>query len=322
MKNLLHALFGSRRTKRGSYPEALVQAAIERAVDGTDARLRLLPGYRKRLRDPVIHAIRHACSLVDAIPSPLPARHDTYGAEPRLAAVFASADDMLERLGRETSCRSPGFRGEITALLLVERSEKRILGVDLVDGVLQREVAQTSVSFLGHRLLHPTGSEHKTRRQLKRRAFDHLLGLARTRLIEVRAARTQLVHRRDRLRRQLTSARDVASGQSSVLKDDLNALQHRLAILGTGESVLRANMDAVTDLLSQAERQLWSEPLTLHLDPMNLRRDPGHPAAHRIDLLELRNTQGRCVVPLLLSFAMSDLPPSESMQFNSARLGA
>ncbi len=49
---LFHSIFGGGEA-RGRYPESLIREAIERAVDGTDARLRLVPGYRKRLHKPI-----------------------------------------------------------------------------------------------------------------------------------------------------------------------------------------------------------------------------------------------------------------------------
>ena len=99
---LFHSIFGGGET-RGRYPETLLREANERAVDGTDTRLRLVPGYRRHLREPVIHAIDHVVALVDAIPSPLVADRRGYSAEPRLAAVFASAAAMLDMFGRDTA---------------------------------------------------------------------------------------------------------------------------------------------------------------------------------------------------------------------------
>jgi hypothetical protein len=42
-------------------------------------------------------------SLVDAIPTPLVADNRVYGAEPRFAAVFASAAAMLDIFGRDAA---------------------------------------------------------------------------------------------------------------------------------------------------------------------------------------------------------------------------
>ena len=123
---LFHSIFGGSEA-RGRYPDSLVQEAIERAVDGTDARLRVLPGYRKHLRAPVIHAIDHVVALVDAISAPLVADRREYSAEPRLAAVFASAAAMLDMFGRDSALgaflTTPEGAGaeSVTALLLAER---------------------------------------------------------------------------------------------------------------------------------------------------------------------------------------------------------
>jgi hypothetical protein len=132
----------------GRYPESLIEAAIDRAVEGTDARLRLLPGYRKRLRVPVIHAIDQAVSLVDAIPAPLVAGRREHGEDPRLAAVFSSAADMLRICGRDPALTAflatpEGAAAErVTCLLLAKRMERNILGMDLVgDQVLRRKRA-------------------------------------------------------------------------------------------------------------------------------------------------------------------------------------
>ena len=46
MLRLFQSIFGKSATK-GSYPESLVKAAIERAVDGTDPWIRAVSGYKK-----------------------------------------------------------------------------------------------------------------------------------------------------------------------------------------------------------------------------------------------------------------------------------
>jgi hypothetical protein len=59
---LFQSIFGRGET-HGSYPESLIREAIERAVDGTDNRLRLVTGYQRHLREPVIHAIDYLLAL-------------------------------------------------------------------------------------------------------------------------------------------------------------------------------------------------------------------------------------------------------------------
>jgi len=322
---LFQSIFGRGET-RGRYAESLIEAAIERAVDGTDSRLRLLPGYRKRLRQPVIRAIDHVVALVDGLPACVPAGRSDHGAEPRLAAMFASAQDMLEIFGRDSELAdflsSPDAFGaqRVSALLLAERVERNTLGMDLIGDQVRRDVQQVAVSFTGHRLLDPRGDEQETRRQLKRRAFDHLLSLALTRIAEVRIEREDLTRQRDLLRRKLTAlerggwgfdAPPAGHPNPAALATELDAVTGQLEALGADEGVLGAHLEVVAELLGEAHRQLWAEEITLYLDPMNIQRDAQHPSARRIVLQELHNAQGRRVTLLPISIAPGDLPPRE-----------
>ena len=326
--NLLQSIFGGREETRGHYPESLIEAAIERAVDGTDARLRLLPGYRKRLRAPVIHAIDQVIPLVNNLQAPVPAGPSEFAADPTLSALYASAADMLDHFSRDRSLTqylttSQGSGAErVTALLLAERSERTILGIDLAGELLRRDVPQVVVSFDDHNVVDPRPSEAEARRQLKRRAFDHLLFLALTRLGEVREERADLARQRDLLRGKLAALKrggwsfNPAENEHSdpaTLATELDAITDQLAALGTDDKVLQNHLEIVADLLAEAEHHLWTETVTLCIDSMNIERDPQDPAARRIVLQELHNARGLRLAMLLVSFAPRDLPVREDL---------
>ncbi|CRI67173.1 conserved hypothetical protein [Thiocapsa sp. KS1] len=323
--NLFQSIFRGNES-RGRYPESLIEAAIERAVDGTDARLRLLPGYRKRLRVPVIHAIDQVVALVEAIPAPLAAGRREHGEDPRLAAVFSSAADMLRIFGRDPALTAflatpEGAAAErVTCLLLAERVERNILGMDLVGDQVRRDVPQVAVSFTGHRLLDPRAAEAEMRRALERRAFDHLLALALSRIAEVRVEREDLMRQRDLLHRKRASLErggwtfDAAQGappDPAALMADLEGITAQLAVLGADDGLLRAHLGIVADSLAEAERQFWADDLDLSLDAMNIRRDAGEPSARRIVLKELHNARGWRLVMLPLMITPGEIPPRE-----------
>ncbi|MBK5964763.1 hypothetical protein CCR95_11900 [Thiocystis minor] len=324
---LFQSIFGGSET-RGRYPESLIEQAMERAVDGTDPRLRLLPGYRKRLRQPVIQAIDHVVALVDAIPAPLPAGAGRHGDEPLLKAVFSSAGDMLETLGRDAALRSflasAEGRGaeQVTALLLAERVERSILGMDLIGDQVHRDVPQVTVSFAGHRLLDPSATEAESRRQWKRRAFDHLLTLALTRIAETRVERADLKRQHDLLRRKLTALEhggwsfepaEDAHPDPAALQVELDKLTAQLNALGADQDVLRVHLQLVAELLGEAPSQIWAEPVGLWLDAMNIQRAADDPSARLVQLWELHNARGRRAVMLALSITPGDLPIREDL---------
>ena len=322
---LFQSIFGGGETV-GRYPETLIEEAIERAVDGSDPRLRLVPGYRKRLRKPVIHAIDQVIALVDGIPAPLTAGRDGYRNDFRLEALFASAEEMLQTFGGDKALSeylsSNEGRGAeaVTALLLARREEKNILGMDLVGDQVRRDVAQVAVSFSGHHLLEPRSSEAESRRFLKRRAFDHLLALALNQITEARAERADLTRQRDLLQRQLRAMKRGAltfegpqAGQldEAGLQAELDAISGQLKELGADQGVLKAHLEVVAERLGEAEHQLWSEEVSLCLGPMNIRRDPDYPSARHLVFQELHNARGARAVMLPVSIAPRDLPPRE-----------
>ncbi|KAA6185383.1 hypothetical protein F2Q65_08895 [Thiohalocapsa marina] len=366
---LFHSIFGAHHHP-AAYPASLVDLAIERAVDATDARLRLLAGYRKQLRRPVMAAIDHVIALVDAIGEPVPTGIRGYADEPRLAAVFASPADMLERLGSDQALadllsdsataaaeRLPqrpaprfahhsvavpvagtgkGLMGQgggndddpgqetnhVFALLLCKRSERTVLGVDLVDDRITRDVRQVAVSFDRHRLLDPMLSETEHRRHLKRRGFDHLLTLALTRMAEVQVEEADLLRQRDLLRRKRAAlqrggwsfeAGDAGRPDPAALQTELEAITQRLSALGADNNLLRTHLRIVVEVLQDAPQQLWAEPLTLSLDAMNIQRDANDASARHVHLWELCTAAGRRETMLPLNIPVAELPAHEDL---------
>jgi len=332
MLKLFQSIFGGGE-EAGRYPESLIEAAIERAVDGTDRRLRALSGYRKQLRPAIIHAIDHVVGLVDEIPAPVAAGRANYTTDPRLRALFASTDHMLEVFGNgavlnEFRKGSADSAGRVIALLMAERMEKNILGNDLIGDHVRRDVAQVAVNFSGHRLVEPTTNEADTRRQLKRRAFDHLLTLALSRIAEARGSRTDLSRQRDLLRSKLKTleqsgwsfeAQEGARPDPDALNAELQVTESELASLGADSGALQANLDIVTDVLGHAEQQLWGGDLVMHLDRMNIQRDAQQASAQQIELHELHNAHGHHLVVLMVSLAPGELPQREDFSTAAAR---
>lgn len=320
---LFQSIFG-RDDVVGRYPETLIESAMERAVGLTDVRLHLVAGYRKRLRQPIIHAIDQVMALVDAIPVPLAASLDGYRGDFRLAALFASGEEMLRILGRDKGLRdylsSAEGRGadQVTGLLVARREERNILGMDLVGDQVRRDVAQVSVSFAAHRLLEVNLSEPESRRFLKRRAFDHVLALALAEITEARVERADLQRQRVLLQRKLKAVKQgtlpfgaPGSGQveEAGIQAELDTVSAQLAELGADAGVLKTHLDLVADRLADAEHQVWSEDVDICLDPLNIRRDPDHPSARQMVFQELHDARGQRAVMLLLSIAPRDLPP-------------
>ena len=333
MLRLFQSIFGGGEIQ-GSYPEPLIEAAIERAVDGTDPRIRSLPRYRKLLRPAVLQAIDHVVVLVDSLPAAQPAGRNGYGNDLRLSTLFASADRMFQFFATDTALRKfraaqPDTGEPIVALLLAERIEKHVMGIEMEGEILRRDVAQEVVSFRGHRLVDPAVSENKGRRQLKRRAFDHLLSLALQRIAEVTSERADLSQQRALLRRKLDTLHhggwgfdeaDKAVDQPAALQAELEQTERQLSSLGADERTLQAHLEITSGSLADAAQQLWAEDLELYLDKMNIQRDPAEKSIRHIHLQELHNARGRRLVMLPVSITADDLPRQDDFLTAAQRL--
>ena len=141
MFKLFANIFDRDDANKSRLPESLIKDAIERAVDGTDPRVRAVPGYARTLKRSVIHAVEYVIQLVDSLPEPVPLTHAARQDHPVLGALFYSAARLDEIVGRDAEllkfCRTQRpVPAAVTALLVAEKTEKRGFGFGLF--ILQR----------------------------------------------------------------------------------------------------------------------------------------------------------------------------------------
>lgn len=320
MLRLLHSIFGGER--QGQYPESLVKEAIERAVDGTDPWLRGVSGYRRKLRPAVVAAIDHVVTLVDSLPPPVPLSPARYGDDRLMKSFFISANDMKRVLAADRSLadfrkESAGVSFPVVALLAMERQEKVTFGAALSGEIIIRDTPMVTVSFEKHRFLDPTGDEGETRRLLKRRAFDHLLGLALTQLGDMKSERRELERRRELQRAKLNlleregwgfdTAHTGSEGVDQV-EEQLERIERQLRELGGDDRVLEAYLDVVVRVLGSPAEQLWPRPETIFIDRMGIRRQEAADDAPPLELNMLCNAAGRRQALLLVTLDSDELP--------------
>jgi hypothetical protein len=315
MINFLQSLFG-RDVRPGSYPESLVKKAIERAVDGTDPWLRAVSGYKKKLRPSVLQAMDHVVKLVDDLSPPIAMEPGNYTKKPLFRTVFISGSDMqkildrdpgMEKYRQETGDTAP----RIFALLAMDKTEKMFLGAALSGTIVLRDVQQIAVNFLGHRLLDPAESEEESRRQLKRRAFDHLLSQALTRITAAKVEQEKLARYRklyksklDLLRRAGWNFEKPGTGDTPELSEvekKLRQIEAQLLEPGRDDRVLDVYLDILADVLGRPEDYLWLEKETLIVDSMGVKRAEASSDTLTVSYDLLRNAEGRSVAAQLVS---------------------
>ena len=312
---LFQSIFGSDATAC-SYPETLIKAAIERAVDGTDPWIRAVSGYKRKLRPAVVMSIDHVMALVDGMAPPIVLEPGSYGSDPRLRTFFISNEEMRKVLDNDRNL-ADFRRGQavvlphVTALLVMKKQEQVFFGAELSGDIVLRDVPQVTVSFEAHRLIDPAGSEEETRRQLRRRAFDHLLSLALWQIAIVKTERDKLERYRALLQSKLNLLQRGSWGFNETAADEhpdvvdieeqLDKIEMQLLELGGDDRMLEVYLGIVTDVLGRPEKHLWARKETLILDRRGIKRSEAADDAPEVTLDLMCDSEGRSMVVSLVA---------------------
>ena len=285
MSGLFGHLFG--RQQAVDPPELL--AAIERAVQQIEPRLRQAGGYPGRYREAVAHALAHSRDLAAAVPGPLDISTDSYLKDPYVRALFGSPEDIqptlcLSHAMHEYQCREPDLGEELYALMGVRRREKSAFGMQLEGEIVRREVAQTVVQFSDHTLSCPAPTEAKARELFMWTLFDVLANQVQERA----KARLREKHRLEKEKDYLTAhLRHPDEARREDARHQLTSLLDQLR-RATEATDLRKYAEDFSAVMQAPEACLRLERSTLHLDAMNvMQAEEGTAPAHHLTFFDL-----------------------------------
>lgn len=341
MLRLLQSLFSTTPNHPGKFDAALIRGAIERVVGGTDPRLRMATQYQKKLWPAVERSMDYVNELVDSLPPPVEISSRRFTTDPRLRALFASSKHLQEILsfGQELHQYRQRIGGglptDLYALLRTERTEKTVFGVALEGNIIRRDVPQMTVNFHDHRIAFPAGSETKTRREIKKRAFDHLIETALAQLVAVRTKKQELeLQQRQLFQRKTKLLKGASVGLEPLLDLQANAMvtpaaiDRRLREIETELKRLRADsatldqhLVKVAATLREPEKYLRLDRVTLTLDHMNIKVDKeAASTANTITFDEIMLGKDRRITILPIHFPSNELLPEQDFFTEANRL--
>ncbi len=332
-------LFGAPPAHGQAVEPELVQIATEAIVEAVDPRLRAVPSYRRRLAPGVKQTITHLRDLARDLPPGIALSRAAWGADPLVNALFATANDVPTVMSDSDALRaffdsSAGAgSSEAHALLAMLKTERNVLAPAIVDGVLRQDVAQTTVSFSGHRLVACAGDFAACRREVGTLILRRLAGLALERITAVSdranaleqhkallGARLRLLNlKRHGLDEVAGSARGVADEIASIEReikatvDEYVDAKASLATLETRMAHITSILEAPSDYLSLAHTDLRVNKLGIKVG-----RDTSEPASN-LHLSELSIGAGLTAVVAFVRCRRADLPPKETLSERAAR---
>ncbi len=338
---LLQSIFSATPNQSGKFDPALIRGAIERVVDGTDPRLRMVRHYRKRLWPAVERAIEYVIELVDALPPPVEIRSHSFTADPRLRALFTSTRHLQEILsfGKELHHYRQRIGGglptDLYAVLRTERIEKNVLGVALEGNMIRRDVPQITVNFHNHHIAFPAGSETKTRREVKKRAFDYLIEAALDRLVAVRTQKQQLEQQQRQLLQKKTKLLRGANTALEPLLDPqaanlstpasidkrLREIEIELGQIRADSATLDDHLAKVVVTLREPEKHLRLDRISMTLDHMNIKVDKGSSRnANTLTFDDVLLGKDRRITAMFIRFPSDELLPRPDFYDEANRL--
>ena len=304
MGNLWQSAFANFRLFTGADAEPdeatsrQIDHAIDRLIDETDPRLRVVYNYHRRLRPAMKAALNYIEGLVDKIPGPLEVCAKAYSEDPRVKAFFANVND-LHRVYSNSRLVNEFFSSpenldtpECHALLCMHKNEKRRFGVGLIGDKVRHDVPQTLVSFGDHQILSPARDERSARRVLQDCLLCGLFKQARDPLIEERELRKTAEDRQRRVRSHLKALqREQAAKQGDARLNDeiaaaereLQEIEQQLDCLQGEIGSLDDHLDRLVEGLERAPEHIQVETCVLHLSNTHVLLDK-HPGQDGIEV--------------------------------------
>lgn len=285
---------------------ARINRGVDEIVNIVDRRLRGLPGYRARLAPALEKAVVFADELVACLPEPLTVGRDRWANDPRLRAFFVNPDELQAFFDRNREIReflaSAEAQGAhvVLAVIGMQMDRRSGFGVGLQGDVLQRETQQVSVSFSGHRVGAIAADEESFRIRLRRRVLEEIANRAMQRVLGMKTRRDALAEEETTLRWKLKIYEMQRDGMGTLWHEQDHYDRHIQSLRGRLQQT-KASLDdiaahagnidhflqATVEEFEKAAETIRLEPLSLHVDAMNVETGPG-PGSRPLDLAQFR----------------------------------
>jgi hypothetical protein len=317
---------------------ARVRNAIELAVLGVDARLRLVKGYANQLLPAVENALAHCSALAASIPGPIDLLPDAWTREPGVRALFVQSAEIDELLGRSLEllafAQQPAHAGveQVCAVISLMRTEQKVLGWASHGEILHKDVAQRTVSFSRHRLLAPSASEDDLRREVEWRAYEHLVVEALGVLFRAEAAEPPTGRASALLRERLQLLQRARAGLEALhqppvadesafhaMRQQLVENGRQLAALHRRANSLEERLERVVEALSRPEDVLAFGKIEDRLTSLNVVASDATDVAAELCLAEIsvKGAQTYARTTAIVRLSRDQLKPRR-MDFSAA----
>lgn len=306
-----------------------LDALVEDVVQGTDPRIRLVPGYRKKLQDSIGSALEFTDYIVERIPRPIEISRRTFVSDPYVNAFFANIADMQAVFRRSSEIRDfledhwNEPPAQCCSLLCMHMSEKTVTGMELSGDMLRKDVLQKAVNFSDHRVYSPAASEPDTREGLKQCLFGGLVNNALDHIMQLKLENHRLQNERSMLHARLRHLRqkaERAEQEGGPVIEVMNAIEETSqklknvedAMLRTNTASPQESLELVNEVFRQPDDFIQAREFQLRLNKMGIKID----ASSSEPCNEIRLTEVTIVNELPRVVTLATVPRDELLPAN------
>ncbi|MEJ2309174.1 MAG: hypothetical protein P8Z78_07640 [Gammaproteobacteria bacterium] len=322
-------------TQLDDMSRAMIDRALEKVIDGTDSRIRLVPNYKRKLFKSIITALDHADRLVEQIPYTIDLDSRHFIDDPYTRALFPTLSG-LRRVCHQSSELREFFResehwnaSQSTALLCMHRNEETVYGMELDGDHVIKDVCQQRVTFDDHHLYSPAEDEQEARLGLKCCIFEGLVNTALANLSQMRKRRLEL-----ETRQQVLNARIRSQGRLGSTSPDFQRLVRERGDLGSEERELKSIekeleeigyltpencLQQVSATLSDPEKFIRVKNLSYRLDNNNIIRNKSD-ASHKSRKLHFAEVRIMGEQPRVVTLARINRQDVEAVEPQAATI--
>ena len=331
------ALFGSAPRDKDADQEIIAEL-VEGVVDAVEPKVRMESRYRQKLSPCIARSIAYLRSIAREGLEPVLLTRAAWNDDASVNAFFATAADVPQCLGRAKDLRaffdSPANAGqqEAFALLAMKREERQVFGAELQGDAVRHDVAQTTVSFSGHRLLFPAATLAAARLEIGKRILLRLAQVALSRIVEIDMKATELQQHKAYLGARLRVLQLARDGMESLVQDpakiagEIKAVEKELKgtvdqYIDTKGSVatLDGYLKRIDEVFSQPEKHLALSRTPLRLSRMGVKTDADSGPVNALTLVELAIGEKLKVAVAIVRCPRSEMPPKEDLVAQAER---
>ena len=293
-----------------------VEKAIDIIIEETDPRLRLVSGYKRKLRKPVIRSLVYVKRLITRIPGAFEVSRRNYGSDPQINALFGSADGIDELVSHSKVLKkyfedNPD-QDRVYVPMAMKRTEKTVLGMELSGDIVRRDVAQVAVNFSDHWLGICGSGESELRDLLRWRGIHNLAITALEHIVRLKMKTSELEKQRALLKKKLRGLQAQHRGLDALTADAADEIEDKQVLtrhLEETEGQLReahANPDTLEDYLAEI-CQVFDHP------SHHLRVNPGSVRVNRMNIKVEDDSSDRGAEVFSAEIAVGNNPSFEAI---------